>query len=756
MVASTTLPQAEQDRIRRVTGLGLYTADERRSDVAQAAFVRSPHAHARIVSLDASEAQSMPGVLGVFTAADCEAAGFRNFPVIDRVGKGLVIPHRPMLAGDVVRFVGETVAMVVAETLAQAMDAAEAIFVDYEMLDATIGLDAAERDGSPLVHAGTESNLALRHIVGDAAEIEAAFSASAHVVETSIEMPRLAPVTLEPRAALGEWDEAEGRYVLRVPHQGVIEIRRDLAAVFGLPPDRFHVLAGDVGGGFGPRNTAYPEYVCVLLAAKALGRPVNWKGNRTESFLTDTHGRGVRVAGRLGLDAQGKFTALSMDYVADLGAYITVVAAFAAINNPLQSLVGCYDIPKATAELRLVFTHAVPTGPYRGAGRPEVALLIERLVDVAVRQTGMDALEIRKRNVIQPEAFPYTMSGSGARYDSANFPALIEDARRLSDWDNYAARQAEAATRGLTLARGVALFIEVSGGGGMPDEANLTLKRDAGRAKLIIETVTGATGQSHPRTFSNIAVPRLGLAEIDAELVASDPDTKLMGAGSYASRSTIAAGNAVAQAADAIADQLRRRAALRANLAPEDLTLRDGAVFRPDGTEVCPIVDLLDEPLAALGKVAPSSAFPSGCHVAEIEVDTETGVIALVRYIAVDDAGVTVDHQAMEAQIHGGIAQGVGEVLTEEAIIDPETGQILAASLMDYALPRADSVPEYVLGERNTPSPFNPLGVKGVGEAGTTGALCAVSSAVFDALDGRALPPMPFTAQRVWQALSKG
>ena len=748
---AANMPQAEQDRIRRVTGRGLYTADEQRAGLAYAAFLRSPHAHARIASIDTSEAARMPGVLCILTGADCVAAGLKNFPVIDRIGKGLNIPHRPVLAADRVRHIGEAVAMVVAQTTAQAMDAAEAIFVDYDMLPATIGLAAAEAPDSEQVY--DTGNLALRHSVGDAAEIAAALAASAHVVETSIEMPRLTPVTLEPRAALGLWDAEQGRYELRVPHQGVIEIRRDLAAVFGLPADRFHVLGGDVGGGFGPRNIAYPEYVAVLMAAKQLGRPVHWAGTRSESFLTDTHGRGVRVSGKLGMDEQGRFTAFSMDYVADLGAYITVVAAFAAINNPLQSLVGCYTIPKAAAELRLVFTHAVPTGPYRGAGRPEMSLLIERLVDVAARRIGADPLELRLRNAIPPEAFPYTVPGSNARYDSGNFPGLIARARQMADWDGFAARKAEAAARGQILGRGCTLFIEVSGGGGFPDEAALTLSAEGGVPKLVIETVTASTGQSHARTFSAIAAPRLGLDERHTILQASDPNTKLTGAGSYASRSTIAAGSAVALAADEIALELRKRAGLRANLAPEQITLRNAAALRPDGSEICPIAALLDTPLSALGKQPPSNAFPSGCHVVELELDPETGVSTLLRYIAVDDAGVTIDHQATEAQIHGGIAQGVGEVLTEEATIDPETGQLLAASLMDYALPRADHFPSYELDEVNSPSPFNPIGVKGVGEAGTTGALCAVTSAVYDALEGRDLPQMPYTPQRLWEAL---
>jgi carbon-monoxide dehydrogenase large subunit len=760
------LPQAEAERLKKLRGRGCYTADERfvrqlvgsRSERGQseqgqseqgqfagalfAAFVRSPHAHARVLSIDVDDAASMPGVVRVLTARDC--AGLGNFPVIDRVGKGLAIPFRPVLAGGVVRHPGEAVACVIAETQAQALDAAEAVVVDYEALPAAVGL----ADDAPLVHPNAPGNVAFRHEAGDADAVAAAMTEAALVVETEITLPRLTPMTLEPRAAAARWDAEAGIYLIRAPHQGVNEMRRDFAAVFGLPEDRFRVLSGDVGGGFGPRNIAYPEYAAVMLAARLTGRAVAWQGTRSESFLTDIQGRGVRVCGRLAVDAAGRFTALSMAYDADLGAYISPVAVFANVNNPLQALTGCYAIPAAHAAFRLMHTHAVPTGPYRGAGRPEMALLVERLVDIAGRRLGVDPFVLRERNIIPAEAFPWTLP-NGPRYDSADFGRLMRTARQASDWDGFAARQSP----GVRLGRGMALFIEVSGGGGAPDEAALTLSALDGRAALRIETVTASTGQSHARTFALVAGPRLGLAEAAVAFVASDPGTGLSGAGSYASRSTIAAGSAVAAAADALSLRLRGMAALRANCAPEDLHLADECVCRTDGTPVCRLVDLLAEPLFETGRVAPSQAFASGCHVAEVAVDEATGAAVLTRYLAVDDAGVTIDHQAAEAQIQGGIAQGVGEVLGEEAVIDAESGQPYAASLMDYMLPRANDFPAYRVLECNTPSPFNPLGVKGIGEAGTTGALCAVTSAVADALGVRDLPAMPFTQERLWRAM---
>ena len=750
------MTQMQQERTRKVTGRGRYTADEWQADrrfagAAYAAFVRSPYAAARITAVDTAAAAAMPGVLRVLTAADCAAAGFASFPVLSRWG-AVPAPRRPSLAADAVRHAGEAVALVVAETFAQALDAAEAVLVDYEPLQAVIGVAAALADGATSVHPGMANNVVFAHQAGDAAATGAAMQAAALVVETEIELPRLAPVIMEPRAAVARYDAAADVYEVRTPHQGVNEIRRDLAAMFALPQDRFTVLPGDVGGGFGPRNTVYPDLPALLLAAKLVGRAVAWPGTRSESFMTDLQGRGVRLRGRMALDADGKFTGFEMQYDADLGAYVSPVAVIANIHNPLASLTGCYAIPAAHAAFRLLLTNAVPTGPYRGAGRPEVALLIERLVDLAARQRGEDPFTLRARNVIAPTAFPYTLA-SGVQYDSADFPALLASARTASDWDGFAARHSEAAKRGKRLAQGMALFIEVSGGGAAPDEAALHLSADGDAPRLRIETVSGPTGQSHPTTFATIARTRLGLAEADVTLVASDAATRLSGAGSYASRSTITTGSAVALGADEIAARLLDRAALRGNCTVDELMLAEGEVRRKaDGSTLCSIAALLAEPIAATGRFTPSNAFASGCHVAELELDPDTGVTRLVRYTAVDDAGVTIDHVAATAQIHGGIAQGVGEVLGEEMVIDAD-GQVLSGSLMDYMAPRADDVPAYTVLECNTPSPFNPIGVKGIGEAGTTGALCAVTSAIANALDQR-LPPLPFTPQRVWQALS--
>ena len=749
------MTQMQAERTRKVTGRGRYTADEWRANgrfegAAAAVFVRSPHAAARISSIDTTAAAKMPGVISIVTGQHCIDAGFQNFPVLSRWG-AIAAPFRPSLAHDSVHHAGEAVALVIAETQAQAMDAAEAVLVDYETQPAAIGIAAALAAGAPAVHAEVPNNVVFSHEAGDAAATAQAMANAALVVETEIELPRLAPMIMEPRAAAARFNAATGEYWLRIPHQGVNEIRRDLAAVLAIPADRFQVLPGDVGGGFGPRNSVYPDLPPLLLAAKLTGHAIAWAGTRSESFLTDLQGRGVRVRGRLALDAEGHFTALEMQYDADLGAYVSPVAIIANIVNPLASLTGCYAIPTAHAAIRLLLTNAVPTGPYRGAGRPEMALLVEQLADLAAQQRNEDPFVLRARNAVPSQEFPYTLP-SGARYDSADFHALLTTARTASDWDGFPIRAATSAARGRKRGRGVGLFIEVSGGGAAPDEAALTLFAESGEARLRIETVTGPTGQSHPTTFALIAGARLGLAENATTVIASDAATRLAGAGSYASRSTITTGSAVALGADEIAAKLLGLAALRANCAATDLHLADAAVKRADDTTVCTIATLLSEPLSATGRYQPTNAFASGCHVAEVEIDPATGVAILDRYFAVDDAGVTIDHTSAEAQIHGGIAQGVGEVLCEAAILDAD-GQPVAGSLMDYAMPRADTLPATTVIECNTPSPFNPLGVKGIGEAGTTGALCAVTSAVSNALGTRRLPPLPFTGQRLWEAL---
>ena len=751
--------QSARDRTRWVSGAGRYVADVRAEGALAAAFLRSPHAHAAIVSLDAAAARAMPGVVAVLTGEDCAAAGFGNFRALMRYGaegeRPLVAPFRPVLAQGRVRYAGEPVACVVAETLAAAMDAAEAIAVEYEMLPPVVGLDAAP--DAPPIHPEAPGNLAFLHAAGDAASVAAAFAASAHVAAVRFDLPRLAPSTMEPGGIVARYDAASGVYHLATPHQGINEIRLDLEAVLGVSASRIMIELPDVGGGFGLRSPAYPEHAALLLAARATGRTVRYVPTRGEAFLNDNHGRGTRLAGRLALDADLRFTAIEIDYQTDLGAYVTTVGAFVNVHNALQSGTGTYAIPAAHARFAQYFTNAGPLGPYRGAGRPDIALLVERLVDEAAAATGADPLDLRARNAIPAAAFPWR-TAFGATYDSADYAALIAAARAESGWDDIAARRAEATARGALRGRGAALFTEIAGGGAAAqDEALVTLSLEGGHAVARIETVTGGSGQSQAETYAFILARETGLDPAHIELVASPPGSTLAGAGSIGSRSTVSAGSAVADAGVRLRERLLALAGLRANEAPEDLAIAGGAILRRDRT---PVMTLAEAVAAAGGEIAVTgvkpvaATFPSGCHIAEVEIDRETGLVRLVRYVAADDSGVLVNPVVAEGQIHGGIVQGVGGVLGEGMRYD-EAGQPLTGSFMDYTMPRAADVPGFVTIDLPTPSPNNPLGAKGLGEAGTTGALPAVANAVADALRsiGATLPPLPCTPLRVWEAI---
>lgn len=752
--------QSAQDRTRWVSGAGRYVADIAvPPDALGAAFLRSPHAHAEIARIDVEAARAMPGVVTIVTGADCTAAGFGNFRAMMRYGtdgpRPLIAPFRPVLANDRVRFVGEPVACVIATSPAAAMDAAEAIMVDYRTLPAIVGLDQAQV--GPDIHPEAPGNLAFLHQAGDDTAVKDAFARAAHIVSTRFELPRLAPTTMEPGGIVASYDEATSTYHLVTPHQGINEIRLDLAAVLNEPIERIRIELPDVGGGFGLRSPAYPEHAALLLAAKLTGRTVRWVPTRSEAFLNDYHGRSTRLAGRLALDADHRFTALEISYETDLGAYVTTVGAFVNVHNPLQSGTGTYAIPSVVGRFAQYFTNAGPIGPYRGAGRPDTAMLVERLVDRAATACGVDPLDLRARNAISAASFPYR-TPFGAIYDSADYASLIDAARQASGWDDGEQRRTEAARRNALVGRGVALFTEIAGGGAATrDEARVTVGIVDGRATARIETVTGGSGQSQAETYAFILAAATGLDPADIVLDASPSDTMLTGAGSLGSRSTISAGGAVADAGQQIRTQLLAVAGLRANAAPEELAVANDCIERPDGSPVMTITEAIT---AAGGKIVVtgvkpvSSTFPSGCHVAEVEIDRDTGVVCLTRYVAIDDSGNVLNPKVAEAQIHGGIVQGVGEVLGEGMRYD-ETGQPLTGSFMDYTMPRAADVPNFVTGDRPTVSPNNLLGAKGLGEAGTTGALPAVANAIADALAsiGAELPPLPCTSNRVWVAI---
>jgi carbon-monoxide dehydrogenase large subunit len=716
-------------RDRLLRGEGRFTADLDTRDALHAAFVRSDRAHARIISVDLSAARVSPGVVAAFAAGDL--GEFGRFPAFLRYSgrddAPLRSPGRPPLASDMVRHVGEIVAVVVADSEIAAIDGAEAVAVDYEDREPLIGLDAAL--AGEAIHAVAPGNVAVEVEAGDPQDVSALLAASADVVDLTVDLPRLAPAPMEPRAALARYDREAGRFILRAPHQGAPEPRRDLAAVLQTSEDRIDVLADDVGGAFGARGPAYPEHAVLLRLAERLDRPVVWRGTRLEAFTTDHPGRGTRLTGRLGLDDKGRFTALDVLYEADLGAYVTPVGAHINVHNPLQTLTGAYRIPKASALFRLVYSNATPIGPYRGAGRPDMAFLVERLVDEAARRTGIDRVALRRRNLVPRMAFPY-VTATGSRYDSGDYRALLDRAAEGIDWARRRRRASALRRLGLLHGVGLSLFVEVAGGGPVThDEVRLRVEQSADGARVVVETLAQSTGQSHGQTFRDLAARELGLDanRIDVRSVAQG----LAGAGAFASRATSAVGVAVAEACRLL------RAAAGGDVAA---ALAD------------PAFHAALEPVTAS---APNSlTFPSGCHAAEVSVDPETGLVTLLRYVAIDDAGRVLSAPVVHGQIRGGVAQGFGGAVLERMVLDP-AGQVLTSSFMDYALPRAADLVAVEADVIEVPSPNNPLGVKGVGEAGTTGALGALANAVADALAsvGRGPLDIPLTPARVWRAL---
>ncbi len=751
-----------EDR-RLLTGAGRYTADWSLPDQLHAVFLRSDHAHAEIASLDPSAALASAGVVAVLTGADTLAAGYHRrqslLPYTGRGGEALKVPLRPALAHERVRYVGEPVALVVAETVAAAQDAAELIAVDYRSLPVVVEADAALAPGAPLLHADIPGNLCFDYEYGDPADaVDAAFAGAARVVRLKLESARVVGNPMEPKSTLAAWD---GDVLdLWTGTQGMVALRDSLASLTGLPPERIRVRAKDVGGAFGIRGPAYPEHAALALAARLVGRPVKWVAGRAETFLSDYHGRGVRMEGALALDGEGRFLAIRHAWVCDQGAYPVATGPLISTLNPAMMCVGCYRIPLAHGRHLLAVTNTVPITAYRGAGRPDMAYALERLVDEAARRLGMDRLELRRRNLIPRDAFPYRLP-SGAEYDSGDYAALLDTAAAEADWAGFERRRAESARRGRLRGIGCAVFVEPSGGVAPRDEAAVTVDGDGER--FLVHVATGSSGQGHETVFPEIASRVLGIAPERIELRASDPDgPPVSGGGAFASRSMLSQGAASQVAAEAVVRKGLDLASEALEAAVVDIEFAGGA-YRVVGTDRA--VTLLDlarrhapadgsHPLDATSDLAASRAFPSGAHVAELEIDPETGTVALLRYMAVDDCGVVLNETLLEGQILGGMMQGLGQVFGELCVYD-EGGQMLTASFMDYAMPRADLLADVVLRDGSVPSPNNPLGVKGAGEAGTTGALPTAMNAVLDALRPAGVEhlDMPASPARIWAAI---
>ena len=749
----------KEDR-RLLTGAGRFVADLAPPGLAHAWFVRSDVAHGELRSVDCAAARAAPGVLAVWTAADL-AGALGRLPVVARPrqsdGKAPVFPDQPPLAEDKVRFVGDTVAMVVAETEAAAQAAAELVRCDIAERPAVVDAAEALAAGAPQLWGGVPGNLCFDWEAGDAAAVRAAMAAAAHRVRLRAANPRVVVGALETRAAIGSWDAASGRFTLRCASQMPHPLRSELAQVFRLPEDRFRVVVEDVGGGFGVKNSLYREQPLLLWAARALGRPVRWVGSRSDGFLTDYQGRGRVTDATLALDADGRFLALEVDVTADLGAHASGRGAIPPTLNA-ASFSGAYRTPAIHVRARGVLTNAVPTEVYRGAGRPENLHLLERLVDLAARETGIDRIELRRRNLVAPDELPFR-TPLGLTYDSGDYPAMLTRGMAEADWSGFAARRAVSEARGRRRGIGLAVFVERCGHG-VADSTELRIEAD-GSATVLSGAM--ANGQGHETALAQIAGDFLGIDPERVAVVQGDTDRVAEGQGTGGSRSIPLGGACLAAAARAVVDLAKPLAGDALEAAAGDIAFEDGA-FRIVGTDraadweaVARVAAARAIDLRAVGRFAPENhTYPNGCHVCEVEVDPETGAVAIERYTAAHDFGRVLNPLLLAGQVHGGVAQGLGQAGFEATVHDP-SGQLLSGSFMDYCLPRAGDLPPIDFAPMETPCPSNPAGFKGCGEAGAAGSPPAFVNAVVDALApcGVRHLDMPLTPERVWRALRK-
>jgi len=753
-----------------VTGAGNYSDDTSFEGQTYVAFLRSPVAHATIKSVDVSAAKAAPGVVGAFTGADLRAAGIGDIPNMTPFpnydGSPMKLTSRPAIAVGKVRHAGEIVAMVIAETPGQAADAAELIEFDFDILPTVVDVEAAIADGAPQIWDNMENNVCLDFRMGDSDKNDAAFAQAAHVTRLRLKTNRVVAASMEPRSATARWDSEGDRYELVSGSQGVIAMRRMLAeSIFDVPLEKMHVVTNDVGGGFGMKTQAYPEHVACLFAAKTLGRPVKWQGSRSEAFLSDNQARDGVINGELAFDENGKILGMRVDMVAAMGGYLSSHGPAAATRNVCNCLTGCYDNPSLHFRVRCVLTNNVPIGPYRGAGRPEAAYILERLMDHGAREMGIDRIELRRRNFIDPGNMPYATSISQT-YDSGEFEAEMDKALALADWDGFPARRAEAEKRGKLRGRGMACFVETAGGY-LEEGAKIEFTDDGGvEAILAIQS----NGQGHITSFAQVVSDLLDVPFEKVRIVEGDSDN-VPGTGfaSVASRSAALASAAISVTIDAVLEKGRKLAGHVLEASEADIEYAGGA-FRVAGTDRAVDIFELAAQVKSLGNLpenmpesldseekftSPEQTYPNGCHVCEVEIDPDTGVIEVVGYTAVDDCGTVINPMIVHGQVHGGVAQGLGQVLGEHAIYDDD-GQLLAGSFMDYMMPRADDLPSMKLGFHSVPCTTNPVGAKGAGEAGTTGALPAGMNAILDALSAHGITEMdmPATSSKVWAALN--
>ena len=749
---------------RLLKGGGRYVGDMVLPGMVFGQVLRSPHAHARIRSIDLSRARAAPGVLAILTGADWQASGWGNLPVpggLKRRDGSVFRPPYPALVKDRVRFVGDYVAFVVAQTQHQALDAAELIAVDYEPLAACVSTAEATAKGAPRVWDECPDNVGFVQLFGDKAATDAAIARADHVVRHRFVINRVTAASMEPRGCLGDYDATEDRYTIYTTLQRTHPFRSELAPILKVPESRIRVVAGDIGGSFGMKSAVYNEVALVLLASKHVGRPVKWTSTRSESFLCDAQARDNVTEAALALDKDGTFLGLRVHTVAAIGAYLQT--GMQAFTGNIGTLAGVYRTPAIHADVTAVFTHTNPVRPYRGNGRPEAAYVIERLVDLAADDLAIDPSELRRRNYIVPEAMPFK-TGLTFTYDSGEFEKSMNMALELADVAGFERRRAQARARGKLRGIGLSNTIERAAAQGF-EGAEIRFDK-SGAATLLTGSVT--QGQGHETIFKQIMCDRLGLDPGEVHYIQGDTDQVFVGEGTGGSRSATIGGSAVAEAAERITNKGKHIAAHLLKLGADEISFTDGVFSSPKTNRTLTIKDVAKEAMepaslpqgvdvgliATATYAAPVQNFPNGCHICELEVDADTGEVEIVRYSVVDDVGTVINPLLLKGQIVGGVAQGVGQILMEDIRFD-EDGQNLTASFMDYAMPRATDISAVDIKSNPVPTRTNPLGVKGAGEAGCVGAMPAVANALVDALShlGVRHVEMPATPERMWRAI---
>ena len=765
---------SRQEDLELITGAGKYTADYYYPNMLHMHVIRSVHPNAKITKLDLTQVSKAPGVKWVMTAKEIDQYGGKDLPnalaVTTRAKEPQRVVKMPVLARDWVHFVGQPIAFVIAESALLAQDAGELADIEFETYPAVADMVEALKPGAPQIHPSVPANLSAEFESGDAQAVQAAFAKAAHVSQLKIKSQRLVGHPMEPRAVVAKYDPSEDRYRIHTPTQGILGMQNYLTQTTGIPADQLDVDIQNVGGSFGLRTGAYSEHVGVLIAAKVLGQPIKWVGTRSEVFLSDWQGRALTLEGSIALDAGGKILAIQFHDQVDLGAYNAYMSTFIGTRNLSITMGGVYKVPALYMRSDLVFTNTVPTSSYRGAGRPDIAYAIERLVDFAAHEHHFDPIALRRKNFIQPEEFPYK-TANGTSYDFCDFEKVLAHALKVSDYEGFASRRQESKARGLLRGIGLSTYLEASGAG--TAQKDQVEGRFSASALLTIYGVTGASGQGHATSFAQIVKNELGLPTASVDYLASIPGKKLIGNGTGGSRTLYGAGSAIKDLCAKLRVLIKEQVAKKMNCdtslidfvdghwtlpADQNATVLNTTASTQRTTTTLELLKSFDaaelSALSAVGEASSGATFPNGCHIAEVEINPNTGESTVVRYLAVDELGHIISPHLVRGQVHGGVVQGLGQAFLEEVVYD-EQGQLITGSFMDYAMPRADSLMTLTNETVELGTTLNLLGSKGVGESGCTGSLPALANAVMDALSGYGITQMdmPFTPLKVWSAI---